>query len=147
MVGGPPAMPRLRVEPRPALPPRGGRVAEPSAVHRHGPAARPVQAEDEPHGGGLPGPVRAEESGDPARLHGERQAVDGEGVAVSLAEAPRLNHSSALLDWPLNGGPPGNAPRSTVVSASPVSPAAQGPVPRRPASGLRSHPGLNFWAG
>src|SRR6185437_12412781 len=38
---------------------------------------RRVKAQDHPHGGGLPGAVRAEEAGDHAGPDGEREVVDG----------------------------------------------------------------------
>ena len=57
-----------------------------------GPGGRVVQAQDQPHGGGLARPVRAEEARHLARQHVERQVVDGDFVAVPFAEPPYLNH-------------------------------------------------------
>jgi len=51
-----------------------------------------VQAEDHPHGGGLAGPVRAQEAGHLAGFDLERQVVNGNGCAVSLGEALCLDH-------------------------------------------------------
>jgi hypothetical protein len=43
---------------------------------------------------GLPGAVRPEEAGDPARLDGEREIVDGQPGAVPLAEMACLDHDA-----------------------------------------------------
>jgi len=62
------------------------------AVDDDGAGVRVVQAEYQPHGGGLARAVRSEEAGHLARQHVERQVVDGEFLAVPLAEPPYLNH-------------------------------------------------------
>ncbi len=54
---------------------------------------RPVEPQDQPHRRRLAGPVRPEETGDDARLNGERQVVDGELVPVALAQTAHLNHA------------------------------------------------------
>src|SRR6185312_1983045 len=55
---------------------------------------RRVEAQDHPHGGGLPGAVRAEETGDHAGPDGERQVVDGYGGAVALDQVVSFDHRS-----------------------------------------------------
>ena len=50
-----------------------------------------VEAENDPHGGGLAGPVRADEPSDLAGLHPERQAVYGHSRAKVLAQARHLD--------------------------------------------------------
>ena len=59
--------------------------------------SRPLhQAEDDPHRGGLAGAVGAQEAGDPARMHGEAEPVDGHGAAVALGELMNLDHFCAF---------------------------------------------------
>jgi len=50
-----------------------------------------VEAEDHPHRGGLPGPVRADEAGHPSRLNGEGHPVQRDGLPVSLADTGHLD--------------------------------------------------------
>ncbi len=57
---------------------------------------RPVEAQDEPHRRRLARTVRPEETGDDARLNGERQVVDGELVPVALAQTVHLYHAGPL---------------------------------------------------
>ena len=45
-----------------------------------------VEAEDHPHRGGLPGPVRADEAGHPSGLNGKGHPVQCDGLPVSLAD-------------------------------------------------------------
>ena len=52
----------------------------------------PVESGDHPHGGGLSGSVRAEKPGDDPGLHDEVQSIDGEFVAVPLAEILDFDH-------------------------------------------------------
>ena len=63
----------------------GGRRRARAAVGR-------VEPQDEPHGGRLAGAV-AEEAGHAPRLDRERQSVDGEHVAVALAQVVHLDHA------------------------------------------------------
>ena len=53
---------------------------------------RGVETEDHPHRGGLAGAVGAEEAGDHARPDVEGQVVDGQLLAVTLGQAPELDH-------------------------------------------------------
>jgi hypothetical protein len=76
----------------------GGGIGIVLAVDPHRPARRPVQPGDHPHRGGLPRPVRAEESGDHARLHHETQPVDGSLLPVPLGQAINLDHFWSFLD-------------------------------------------------
>jgi hypothetical protein len=57
----------------------------------------PVKAEDHPHRGGLAGAVGTEEAGHLARLHLERQVVDGQGGAVPLGQPVQLDHVGCSL--------------------------------------------------
>src|SRR5436305_2042929 len=84
-----------------------------AAVDQDRAAGGLVQAEDHPHGGGLPGAVRPEEPGDRARLDGERQVGDGGGGSVALGQCVYLDHvhhtaaRGAARNWgaqPLPGG-------------------------------------------
>jgi hypothetical protein len=69
-------------------------VAVAAAVDGDRAPRRRVEAQDHPHGGGLPGAVRAEEAGDQAGPDGERQVVDGGGGAVALDQAVGFDHRS-----------------------------------------------------
>jgi hypothetical protein len=69
-------------------------VAVAAAADGYRALRRRVQAQDHPHGGGLPGAVRAEEPGDQAGPDGERQVVDGHGRAVALDEVAGFDHRS-----------------------------------------------------
>jgi hypothetical protein len=51
-----------------------------------------VEAEDDPHGGGLAGAVGAQEPGDAARFDLERQPVHGQGRPVALGQLAHLDH-------------------------------------------------------
>jgi hypothetical protein len=83
---GPARMHGVGVEQRPdhvhRMLDRGVRSAADECVAR-GRCGKPKQ---DPHCGGLAGAVRAEESGDHARTDGERQVVDGDGVAVPFGQ-------------------------------------------------------------
>jgi hypothetical protein len=59
---------------------------------------RRVEAQDHPHGGGLPGTVRAEETGDHAGPDGERQVVDGQGGAVALDQVAGFDHRATRTE-------------------------------------------------
>jgi len=74
-----------------------GVLAVGPAVDGRRPPGRRVQPEDQPHGGGLPGAVRAQEPRDPAGLHREAQVVDGELVAVALGQPLDRDHVVRFL--------------------------------------------------
>jgi hypothetical protein len=61
---------------------------EAAAVDRDGARCRVVQPQDHPDRDGLPGAVRPQEPGYRAGLHGERQVIYGDLVAVELGEVP-----------------------------------------------------------
>src|SRR5262249_30896329 len=63
---------------------------EPRDLHR--PARRGKVAGEDPHGGGLPGAVRAEEAEDLSLRHGEGEVLHRDPVAVPLAEPGDLDH-------------------------------------------------------
>ena len=84
---------RARLEQRADLVQRRRMVAVVLAVHRHVAGGRRVEPEDQPHRRRLPGAVRAEEAGDDAGPHRERQVVDGTLVAVVLGEIARLDQA------------------------------------------------------
>src|SRR3984885_15784732 len=69
-------------------------VAVTAAAYGYRALRRRVEAQDHPHGGGLPGAVRAEEAGDQAGPDREGQVVDGRGGAVALDQAVGLDHGS-----------------------------------------------------
>ncbi len=70
------------------------RVGPPS--DRGGAAGGAVEAEDQPHGGGLTRPVRPEEAGDPAGPHTERETVHSAGSAVVLGELVDFDRGHVL---------------------------------------------------
>ena len=85
MVAGPAtAVQRLGLEEGAHLAHGRRQVAVAAAAYGYRALRRRVEAQDHPHGGGLPGAVRAEETGDQAGPDGERQVVDGHGRAVAL---------------------------------------------------------------
>jgi len=59
-----------------------------AAAAEQGAAPAVDQAEHQLHRGGLPGPVRAQESRDLARLQPERQVVDGQLGAMHISSPP-----------------------------------------------------------
>src|SRR5581483_6598685 len=64
------------------------------AADDQGPAGgRLVLTQDDPHGGGLAGPVRPEEAGHPAGADGEAQVIDRGHRAEPLAEPVDLDHA------------------------------------------------------
>ena len=69
-------------------------VAVAAAAYGYRALRRHVEAQDHPHGGGLPGAVWAEEAGDHARPDGEREVVDGHGGAVALDQVLGFDHRS-----------------------------------------------------
>lgn len=117
---GPRAVRRLRIE-QSADPAQ--RVAERGvglSADRGGTARGTVQAEDESHGGGLPGAVRTEKSRHPARPHAEREVVHGAGRSVVLRELVNVDA--------------GHDPRLA---------AGHGPWPPRPSGPSPSHGGAS----
>jgi hypothetical protein len=81
---------------RPGCPQRLDEVAIAVAVDGRGAGVGPIEAENEAHRCRLPGAVRAEEPSDLAGLNGERQMIDGDFVAVPLAQITRLNQADYL---------------------------------------------------
>lgn len=69
-----------------------------AAADRGGTGGRPVEAEHEPHGGGLSGAVGAEEAGDLAGVDGEGEVVHGPPGAVLLGEVVDVDsgHGSSV---------------------------------------------------
>jgi hypothetical protein len=100
VVRGPAAVDGLGVEQCADLPHRIGEADERLAVDGDGAVGRRVQPEDHPHGGGLARTVRAEESGHQPGADRERQAVDGDPVAVPFGEVAYFDHdpSSPRMD-------------------------------------------------
>ena len=88
---------RPRVNQRADLPHRAGRLAVRPPVDRDRPRGRPVQAQDQPHRGGLARPVRAQETGHQARPDDEAEIVDRERPLVSLGQSASLNHRTYSL--------------------------------------------------
>src|SRR5580698_4981837 len=88
------ALQRLGVEEGAHLAHGGRQVAVAAAVYGYRALRRRVQAQDHPHGSGLPGAVRAEETGDHAWPDGERQVIDGRRGAVALDQAVGFDHDS-----------------------------------------------------
>ena len=80
------------VQQRPDLAHRGGRPLVRLAVDGDDPRTGPVQAEDQPHGRGLPGAVPAEEPGHGAAPDPEAQVSDRRGRSVPLGESARHDH-------------------------------------------------------
>ena len=94
VIGPAAAVQGLRVEQGAHLAHGRAQVAVAAAVDGDRALRRRVEAQDHPHGGGLPGAVRAEEAGDQAVPDGERQVVDGGGGAVALDQAVGFDHRS-----------------------------------------------------
>ena len=57
-----------------------------------------VEAEDQPHRRRLAGAVGAEEAGDDPGLDREGEVVDGDLLAVTLAESVDLDHLALTVD-------------------------------------------------
>jgi hypothetical protein len=105
---GAPVVCRAGVEQRADLPERFGERLVRTPVHECRPRGGQVEAEHDPHGGGLAGAVRPEEPGDLARFDVEAQVVHGQDVAVASRQAAHLDHSC-----------PSSSPSSTHSSRSP----------------------------
>jgi hypothetical protein len=84
---------RLGLEQHADLSQRGGVLGVGAAVDERDAGGRPVQPDDQPHGGGFPGAVRAEETGDLPRPGGEAQPVDRRLCPVSFDYLADLDHS------------------------------------------------------
>ena len=136
------------------------------AVHGCRPAGRRVQPQDQPHGGRLPGAVRAQEPRDPARLHHKAQVLDRDLVPIAFGQPVHLDHVAHLshasdgrrLDrlarrqvWSAHGHAtvPGQAGHRTMrldpgAEASDVSPRdpSAGPLPDGQRVVQRSHADL-----
>src|SRR5262249_39068234 len=91
-----------------------------------------VEAEDEPHRGGLACAVRAEEAGHGARAYGECELVDRRGRAEALGQVLDLDHGlfgvKNLVD---------SRRQSRMTTASPISQTTTGYPLTRAFSGLR----------
>src|SRR5674476_329698 len=87
-----PGVHRLGVEQRADLLHGGAVLVVAPAVDGHRAARGVVQTDDQPHRGGLPGAVRAEETGDFAGLHGERDIVHGLNRRYGAKTAVGLDH-------------------------------------------------------
>jgi hypothetical protein len=92
----PPRMPGARVDQGPHAAHRAGQVAVGPAEHGHPSRGGPGQPEDAAHRRRLAGAVRAEEAGDPARLDGHGEIVDGDAGAVLLGQAVDLDHAPSM---------------------------------------------------
>jgi hypothetical protein len=99
VAGRPAGVHCLGFEQHPEFGHRGGRGPVVAAVHGDPAGGRLVQAGDHPHRGGFPGAVRAEETGDHARLDHETQSVHREFGPVSLAEVFHFDHCFAFRAW------------------------------------------------
>jgi hypothetical protein len=84
----------LRVQQCADLSHRAVLLGERLAVDGDRPRRRTVEAEDQPHRGGLSGAIRPQEAGHMAGPYRERQIVDGDPVAVSFGQTPYLDHGS-----------------------------------------------------
>jgi hypothetical protein len=95
VAGAAAAVERLGLQQRPGLEQRAppDRVRPAADGDRSG--IRRVQAEDQPHRGGLAGPVRPEEAGDLTGWHRKGQVIYGHGAAVPLGRAGCLDHRRA----------------------------------------------------
>jgi hypothetical protein len=81
-----------RVEQRADLAQRADQAVVAAAADQGPAGGRPVQAQDDAHGGALARAVRSEEAGHPARADGEAQVVDRGHRAEALAELVDLDH-------------------------------------------------------
>ena len=131
--GGPLAVHGLGVQQRADLAHRRRRIAIRAAADRHRPGGRAIQPEDEAQRGGLAGAVRAQEAVDHARNHLERQVVDGDRVAVALAQPARLDHrrrhTSAITAQPMISASRMSLPLTTISFAQPgTSGTSGGPI-------------------
>ena len=98
VLGGAAGVHGLRVEQRADLAERGTVLRVRLAVDRDTALARAVEADDHAHGGRLAGAVRAEEAGDLAGAHGERDVVDGGLRAEALGESFCSDHDIEVTD-------------------------------------------------
>ena len=73
VAGGAAAVRGLRIQQRTDLPQRRSGRREGPAVDGRGAGGRPVEAEYQPHGGGLSCAIRTQKAGHPAGMHVEGQ--------------------------------------------------------------------------
>ena len=94
-----------------------------AAADRGGAGGRPVEAEDEPHGGGLSGAVGAEEAGDPAGQDAEGEVVHGARGAVLLGEVLDVDagHGLSLAVGRGSGASPAGGDPSPPRGGGPLS--------------------------
>ena len=100
VAGAAPRVDRSGVEQATDLAHRVAVFGIPLAVDQGSSGGRPVEPEDETHGGGLAGAVRPEEAGDPARRDLDGEAVDSGLVAVPLGQAGERDHGANLRAEP-----------------------------------------------
>ena len=150
----PAGVPGARIDQRPHPPHRPGQLAVGPAEHRRLSRGGPGQAEDAAHRRRLARAVRAEESGDPARLDGHGEVVDGDAGAVLLGQAVDLDHAPSMdsAAAPPGGGAPRRRPARptvhslrqrgtrfrTVARARGIAAARQAHAPRTPARPVRA---------
>jgi hypothetical protein len=76
------------------------------AVDQGSPGGRAVESEDQSHGGGLTGAIRAEEAGYPARCDLDSEPVDSGLLAEPLGQAGERDHGANLGQEPTAGHRP-----------------------------------------
>ena len=84
----------VRVEERTDLVERLDHLLIATPADESGARRRRVEAEDDPHGGGLAGTVRTEEAGHVPGAHREAETVHGGDRAVALGEVRDLDHEA-----------------------------------------------------
>ena len=94
-----PGVLRRGVEEHADLQPRVGQVGEAATGHVRIATGRWGEPGDDPQGGGLPGPVGAEEAGDAAGRGGEADVVDGGEAAVGLGDVLNGDHRGSSWWW------------------------------------------------
>jgi hypothetical protein len=100
VVGRAPGVHRPRLEQCADLVERRRQLAVVPPVDRDVAGCRPVEPEDQAHRRRLARAVWAEEAGDDARLHREREIIDGTLLAVVLRQIPRLDHNATVAAPP-----------------------------------------------
>jgi hypothetical protein len=97
LAAGTPCVLGRGVEQNTDLKPRVGQVHVVPSRDGDRPRHGSGQADHDPHGGRLPSPVRAEEAGDPTRLCGEADVIDGGEGAVGLGDPVDGDHRSSTI--------------------------------------------------
>jgi hypothetical protein len=103
---------RIGIEQRADLTQGSDNLAVPAAIDERAASGRGIEAQDHAHGGGLAGPVRPEETGDPSGLHRKAEVVQRGERSEALGELVDLDHDwgvlvvhrrrrSALVGWDL----------------------------------------------